>query len=111
MGLPASLPHPAIAPNNCWLWTARCLIWASRPINWTRRIRGLLILTAVYLVVVYLIPKPAAVSAEGWRLTGIFIATIAGSILQSLPGGALVLMAVTLSIVLGGVKPAKALAG
>lgn len=66
---------------------------------------------AVYLVVVLLVPKPAAVSAEGWRLTGVFIATIAGSILQVIPGGALVLMAVTLSIVLGGVKPAKAFAG
>lgn len=83
----------------------------SAPIDWPRRIRGLLILIAVYLAVVFLIPKPAKVSSEGWRLTGIFIATIAGSILQSLPGGALVLMAVTLSIVLGGVKPAKALAG
>lgn len=83
----------------------------SAPIDWPRRIRGLLILMAVYLVVVFLIPKPAKVSAEGWRLTGIFIATIAGSILQSLPGGALVLMAVTLSIVLGGIKPSKALAG
>ena len=81
------------------------------PIDWPRRIRGILILIAVYLVVVFVIPKPAKVSPEGWRLTGIFIATIAGSILQALPGGALVLMAVTLSIPLGGVKPAKALAG
>lgn len=83
----------------------------SAPIDWTRRIRGILILVGVYLAVVFLIPKPAAVSPDGWRLTGIFIATIAGSILQSLPGGALVLMAVTLSIVVAGVKPAKALAG
>ena len=81
------------------------------PFDWPRRVRGLLILLAVYLVVVFLIPKPEKVSPEGWRLTGIFIATIAGSILQALPGGALVLMAVTLSIVVAGVKPAKALAG
>ena len=79
--------------------------------DWKRLTRGLLILLAVYCVVVFLIPKPASVTAEGWRLTGLFMATIAGSIIQPMPGGALVLMAVTLSTIVGGVKPAKALAG
>ena len=78
----------------------------------TRRVwRGLAILVAVYLVVVFVIPKPAVVKPEGWRLTGIFAATIAGSILQPLPGGALVLLAVTLSAMFGGLKVSEALAG
>lgn len=73
--------------------------------------RGLAILVAVYLLVVYVIPRPATVKPEGWRLTGIFAATIAGSILQPLPGGALVLLAVTLSAIVGGLKVSEALAG
>ena len=39
----------------------------SAPIDWPSRIRGLLILIAVYLVVVFLIPKPAKVNPEAWR--------------------------------------------
>lgn len=76
-----------------------------------KRIIGFAILIAVYLAVVYLIPKPAAVKPEGWRLTGIFVATIVGSIIQPIPGGGLVLMAVTLSSVLGGLTIGQALAG
>ena len=60
-------------------------------------LRGFAILVVVYLVVVYAIPKPAAVKPEGWRLTGIFAATIVGSIIEPIPAGALVLLAVTLS--------------
>lgn len=76
-----------------------------------RRTLGLALLVAVYLTVVYLIPKPAIVKPEGWRLTGLFLATIVGSITQPIPGGALVLMAVTLSAVLGGLTISQALAG
>ncbi|HZT37930.1 MAG TPA: DASS family sodium-coupled anion symporter [Bryobacteraceae bacterium] len=72
---------------------------------------GFAILAAVYLAVVYLIPRPAAVKPEGWRLTGIFIAVIVGSALQPIPGGALVLIAITLSSIWGGLSISQALAG
>src|SRR4051812_38514472 len=81
------------------------------PRDWKRTVRGLAALVVVYLVVVYLIPKPAAVKPEGWRLTGIFLATIAGSILQPIPGAPLVLLAVTLTAVIGGLSVDQALAG
>jgi len=74
-------------------------------------LRGMAILVAVYCVVVYVIPKPAAVKPEGWRLTGIFLATITGSIMEPLPAGALVLMAVTLAGMFGGLTMAQALGG
>ena len=51
---------------------------------------------AVYCVVVFLIPKPATVKPEGWRLLGIFCATIAGLILEPVPQGALVLTGVVI---------------
>jgi divalent anion:Na+ symporter, DASS family len=83
----------------------------ERPYDWKRTARGMAVLVAVYGAVVYLIPKPDAVKPEGWRLTGIFIATIAGSILQPIPGGALVLLAVTLASIFGGLTVEQALAG
>ncbi|MCC7234852.1 MAG: DASS family sodium-coupled anion symporter [Bryobacterales bacterium] len=66
---------------------------------------------AVYLAIQFVLPKPASVTVEGWRLVGIFGATIAGLILQPIPGGALVLLAVTLSAAFGGLTIAQALSG
>ena len=48
---------------------------------------------------------------EGWRLLGIFLATILGLILQPVPGGALVLLAMTLAATFGGLTIQQALAG
>jgi DASS family divalent anion:Na+ symporter len=76
-----------------------------------RMLRGFAILVAVYFVVVLAIPKPAAVKPEGWRLTGIFAATIVGSIIEPIPAGALVLLAVTLSALIGGLTITEALSG
>jgi DASS family divalent anion:Na+ symporter len=71
----------------------------------------LAILAAVYALVVYVLPRPEAVKPEGWRLTGLFLATIVGSILEPLPAGALVLLAVVLSSLVGGLTITEALAG
>lgn len=76
-----------------------------------RVISGLAVLIAVYLIVVYGVPKPETVKPEGWRLTGVFLATVAGCVLQPIPGGALVLMAVALSALIGGLTLEKALGG
>jgi DASS family divalent anion:Na+ symporter len=72
---------------------------------------GLALLVLVYLFIVYLIPRPAAVKPEGWRLSGIFIATITGLVLQPIPGGALVLAAIALVSLIGGLTIQQALAG
>jgi DASS family divalent anion:Na+ symporter len=69
------------------------------------------ILIALYLLVAYLFPRPASVKPEAWRLVAIFLATVLGLILQPIPGGALVLLAIVLSSVLGGLTIASALAG
>lgn len=75
--------------------------------RWTR----FAILVAVYFAFLYLAPKPANVKPEGWRLVALFAATIAGLILEPIPGGALVLLAVTLSAIIGGLTVQSALAG
>jgi DASS family divalent anion:Na+ symporter len=74
-------------------------------------VRGLAILVLIYLAIVYGIPRPAAIAPDGWRLLGIFTATVSGLILQPVPGGALVLTAVTLCSILAGMKIEKALSG
>ncbi|MCC6365771.1 MAG: DASS family sodium-coupled anion symporter [Bryobacterales bacterium] len=69
------------------------------------------VLLAVYFFVVLALPRPESVKPEGWQLLGIFLATVAGLVLQPIAGGALVLFAVTLSSVLGGLKISQALEG
>ena len=59
----------------------------------------------------WLTPRPAAIQPEGWRLLGIFVATVVGLILQPIPGGALVLLAVTLASIWGGLTIQHALSG
>ena len=75
-----------------------------------RRVIGWLVIVALYFAV-QLAPRPAAIRPEGWRLLGIFIATIGGLILQPIAGGALVLMAVTLAAIVGGLTIQQALEG
>jgi DASS family divalent anion:Na+ symporter len=52
----------------------------------------LAVLGAIYLVIAYLIPPPAAVTPQGWRLFAIFIAVIAGQMLQPMSSAAVVLL-------------------
>ena len=83
----------------------------EKPYDWRRVAGGLAALVLVYLAVVYLIPKPAAVKPEGWRLTGLFIATITGLMIEPIPGAAVVLVGVILAAPLGKLTMDQALAG
>lgn len=81
------------------------------PADRARMWKGFAVLAAVYAFVVYVVPRPEAVKPEGWRLTGLFLATIVGSIIEPMPAGALVLLAVVLSSLVGGLTITEALAG
>ena len=76
-----------------------------------RILRGVAILLCIYAFVVYVVPRPDAVTPAGWRLLGLFVATVAGLILQPVPGGAVVLTAVVLASVAGGLTISQALSG
>ena len=67
-------------------------------------------LVAIYFAIV-LLPHPAAIKPEGWRLLAIFVSTVAGLILQPISGGGIVLIAITLASVMGGLTIHEALAG
>lgn len=71
----------------------------------------LLLLVAIYFAVQWFLPRPADVKPEGWRLLGIFLATIAGLMLHPLPGGAIVLLGVTASALTGALPIGQALGG
>jgi DASS family divalent anion:Na+ symporter len=76
-----------------------------------RRIGGLLVLAVIYLVIAYLVPRPQTVSPAGWRITATFLATIAGLMLQPLPGAPLVLIGLMMFVLVGGMPMAEALTG
>ncbi len=68
-------------------------------------------LALLALAIIFVIPRPAAIQPQGWRLLAIFVATVAGLLLQPIPGGALVLLAVTLASIFGGLTIQQALSG
>ena len=71
----------------------------------------LLALVGIYLVVAHVLPMPDGIDPQGWRITGIFFATIAGLMLQPLPGSQVVLLGITMVILVGRVPMEQALTG
>jgi DASS family divalent anion:Na+ symporter len=69
------------------------------------------LLLAIYLAVQLALPRPESVKPEGWRLLGIFLAAVAGLMLHPLPGGAIVLIAVTAAALLKIMPMTQALGG
>ena len=55
--------------------------------------------------------RPDGVNAQGWQLLAIFLPTILGLMLRPLPGGAVVLIALTVAILTQALTVAKALGG
>ena len=48
---------------------------------------------------VYLAPVPQGITQQAWRLFAIFVATIIGSILRPVPGGAMVLLGIAIVVI------------
>ena len=59
------------------------------------RVWGLVALLALYLVIAYLVPRPDAITPQGWRTAAIFGCVIVGMIIEPLPASALVLLGLT----------------
>lgn len=60
-------------------------------------LRSLIIRWAITIlsgVIIYLAPIPEGISQQSWRLLAIFAATIVGSIVRPVPGGAIVLIGI-----------------
>jgi DASS family divalent anion:Na+ symporter len=65
----------------------------------------------IYLGIAYGVPRPEAIQPAGWRLFALFAATVAGLIFQPIRGGALVLIAIVFSSLVGGLTLKQALDG
>lgn len=74
---PAAAPAAAEPPRT----ELRSLIF-----KWT--------ITILAGVIVYMLPTPAGITEQSWRLLAIFLATIVGSIVRPVPGGAMVLIGI-----------------
>ncbi|HEY3102928.1 MAG TPA: DASS family sodium-coupled anion symporter [Pyrinomonadaceae bacterium] len=62
-------------------------------------------------VIVWLLPIPSGITPQSWHLLAIFAATITGSIVRPIPGGAIVLMGVTAVAITGALPIREALGG
>ena len=71
----------------------------------------LLALVGIYLAIAHLLPSPEGIAAQEWRQVGVFFATIAGLMLQPMPGSQVVLLGITAMVVLGGLPMDRALSG
>lgn len=60
---------------------------------------------------VFLAPTPAGITSKSWHLFAIFVATIVGSIVRPIPGGAMVLLGVAALALTGTLPVAQALGG
>jgi DASS family divalent anion:Na+ symporter len=72
---------------------------------------GLIVLVLIYVAVAHVAPRPASVTPAGWRITGIFLATIAGLMLQPLPGAVVVLVGLMMFALVGRLPMGEALSG
>lgn len=73
-----------------------------------------LIRWAIVLIVgltVWLLPMPAGITPQAWRLLAIFLATITGCIVRPIPGGGVVLLGVTAVAITGALPIRSALGG
>ena len=61
--------------------------------------------------VIWFIPPPAGITPKSWHLLAIFVATITGSIVRPVPGGAMVLIGVAALALTGTLPTEEALAG
>lgn len=60
---------------------------------------------------ILMLPVPAGITPQSWRLLAIFVATIVGGIVRPIPGGAVVLLGITAVMLTGALSPVDALRG
>jgi DASS family divalent anion:Na+ symporter len=70
---------------------------------------SLALIALLALVILFIIPRPAGVSVQGWRMLAIFACTVLALMLRPIPGGASVLIGVTLMVLAGVLTMSQAL--
>lgn len=75
----------------------------------SRLIKWAVVLSSVLIVV--MIPVPAGITPQSWRLLAIFVGTIVGAVVRPIPGGAVVLLGITAIMLTETLTPVEALRG
>jgi DASS family divalent anion:Na+ symporter len=73
--------------------------------------RKRLLLVVGWVVLVWVLPRPAELSPQAWRLLAIFSGTIVGLVLQAAASGAVVLFGLVAAILTGAMSASSVLAG
>jgi len=83
----------------------------SRQVDSTliRVLKWALVLASALFIL--LLPVPAGITPQSWRLLAIFVATIVGGIVRPIASGAVVLLGVTAIMLTGALSPVDALRG
>ena len=95
-------PHHANEPTSADVATARRAASRDRLIKW-----GVVLACGLGVA---LVPVPEGITPQAWRLLAIFLATIVGSILRPVPGGAMVLLGIA-AVALTRAMPIHEVAG
>lgn len=95
--------HPLVEPANAVEEQRPRAALRSQLLKW-----AVVILCAL---VVAFIPVPSGITPQAWRLLAIFVATIVGSIVRPVPGGAMVLLGVSAAAISGALTIESALKG
>jgi divalent anion:Na+ symporter, DASS family len=77
----------------------------------SRQTLGLLAMAGIYIAIGHVMSPPDGVTPAGWRITAVFLATVAGLMLQPLPGAAIVVIGLTMIAIVGGLPMSAALTG
>jgi divalent anion:Na+ symporter, DASS family len=67
------------------------------------------IILALGIGILYLVPRPAEVTIQGWRMLAIFLCTVLALMLRPLPGGAAVLIGIAMTVLAGVFNISQAL--
>ncbi|HEY0547620.1 MAG TPA: DASS family sodium-coupled anion symporter [Pyrinomonadaceae bacterium] len=95
--------HPLVEPANA--------VEEQRPRDGLRRQLLKWAVVILSALVVAFIPVPSGITPQAWRLLAIFVATIIGSIVRPVPGGAMVLLGVSAAAISGALTIESALKG
>jgi DASS family divalent anion:Na+ symporter len=72
---------------------------------------SVLIIVFIGAAILLVVPRPEAVTPQGWRMFAIFVCTVVALMLRPIAGGAAVLIGVVVSILMRAQTPAQALSG
>ncbi len=83
---------------------------STAPHSSPHRVRGLVALVLLYALIAYVLPRPDAITPQGWRTAAIFWSVIAGMVVEPIHASGLVILGLT-AMAANGTPMREALGG